>query len=395
MTRFANALVPGLGMCNITVVDGSISAIESATSPVVPDPEHAVVDLEGRLVVPGFVEPHAHLDKAYLSTRIDNDTGDLAGAIEAMERHRHTVTIDDIADRAERAARRMAAFGVTRIRTHVDTTLDGGLDPLMGLLEARSRCADVVDIEIAALMGWNLTGLGSRDVLALARDALAAGADVIGGCPHLDDDPTGAVDVLVNLALEHSVPLDLHADENLRVESDDLGALARRILRDGLSLRANASHCVSLSVKDPAVQRRIAEDVASAGVTVVVLPQTNLFLQSRQTTTSPPRGIAPVSILKAAGVTVGAGGDNLQDPFNPLGCGDPLENAALCVWAAHSSLNDALDLVSAEAAVCTGTTSVMSVGNRANFVALHATSVREALAERPADRVVVRAGVVV
>lgn len=395
---FRNASVPGRGLCDISVRDGRLVSVEplgTRDAAVHAESSTKVVDLDGRLVVPRFVEPHAHLDKAYLSEIIDNPSGDLTGAIEALERSRSSLTVDDIADRAERAARRMASFGVGKIRTHVDTTLDGGLVPLLGVIEARRRCADLVDIEIAALLGWHLTGRESADVLALARDALQAGADVIGGCPHLDDDPVGAVDALVDLALESNVSLDVHADENLRPDSNDLGRLARRILADGLSLKANASHCVSLSVKDQAEQTRIADEVAAAGVTVTVLPQTNLFLQSHGISVAPPRAIAPVALLRAAGVTVCAGGDNLQDPFNPLGNADPLETAALCVWAAHVRPEVALALVTNEAAHCVAARRSLDLGEVADFVAIRATSVREAIAERTSDRLIVRRGDVV
>lgn len=399
-TIFRGGIVPGIGPCDITVEMGTILSIEptttggAATSPSTRSTEQ-VVDLDGQLVLPGLVEPHAHLDKAYLSDTIVNSSGDLVGAIRALETHRGSITVADIATRAERAARRMASFGVTKIRTHVDTTLAGGLSPLLGVAEARRRCADVVDIEIAALLDWPITGREGTSRASLARDAVAAGADVVGGCPHLDDDPGGAVHRLVDLALELSVPLDLHADENLRPDSDDLGTLARRLLDDGLTLPANASHCVSLSVRDHDVQRRIADDVAAAGVTVTVLPQTNLFLQARGVDTASPRGVAPVELLRSAGVVVGAGGDNLQDPFNPLGTGDPLETAALCVWAAHVPVDASIDLVSVDAAVCTGASVGLRVGAPADFVALKASSVRSAIAERPADRLVIRRGVVI
>lgn len=397
-TLFVNARLPEGGLSDISVENGVIVSIEprgERTAATVADGSRLVVDLESRLVVPLFVEPHAHLDKAYLSERMENQTGDLMGAIDALQRHRSSLTVDDIADRAERAARRLASHGVGTIRTHVDTTLEGGLTPLLGLIEARRRCGDIIEIEIAALLGWQVAGSGAKEILALARDALRAGADVIGGCPHLDDDPVGAVDALVDLALEWGVSLDLHADENLRPESDDLGSLARRILRDGLTLSANASHCVSLSIKDPATQARIADDVAAAGVTVTVLPQTNLFLQSHGVTSSPPRAIAPVALLRSAGVTVAAGGDNLQDPFNPLGSGDPLESAALCVWATHVNPDVALRMVTSDAASCLARRQTLETGKRADFVALRATSVREAIAERPSDRTVVQRGVIV
>ena len=42
----------------------------------------------GYLLLPAFAEPHAHLDKAFLAERVPNPTGDLMGAILAMERAR-------------------------------------------------------------------------------------------------------------------------------------------------------------------------------------------------------------------------------------------------------------------------------------------------------------------
>lgn len=153
---------------------------------------------------------------------------------------------------------------------------------------------------------------------------------------------------------------------------------------------------MSLSVKDQAAQRRIAADVAAAGVSVTVLPQTNLYLQARDDAAQRVRGIAPVHVLREAGVIVAAGGDNLQDPFNPIGSGDPLETAALSVWAAHQSTDDALDMVSnAATRSCGAMATTFAVGSPADFVALDATSVREAIARRPADRIVVRHGRVV
>jgi cytosine deaminase len=390
-TAFLRAHIPGRGETTILVEEGIVTSISEGDSQH--DSSTQTVDLEGRLVLPPLVEPHAHLDKAFLADRIPNPSGDLHGAIDAMVRALGTITESDVAERAERAARVMAAHGVSTIRTHVDTTLETGLVNLLGVLEAKSRCASVVDIEVAILLDWPLTGASAQSRLSLARDAIAAGADVVGGCPHLDDDPIGAVHTLVDLALENALPLDLHADENLNPESDDLGTLARRIIADNLHLKANASHCVSLSVKPPAEQSRIALDVAQAGVTVTVLPQTNLYLQSRETTSGQVRAIASVDVLRSAGVNVAAGADNMQDPFNPIGSGDPLETAALMMWASHQSASEALDMVSgAASSACSLSRPLLQSGMPADFVAVTAQSIRDVIARRPAERIVVRRG---
>lgn len=380
---------------DILTADGTVTAVEPHDPARTVGAPEATVDLGGRLVLPPLVEPHAHLDKALLAERIENPTGDLMGAIRALESARETLTRDDICERAVRAARLLSSNGVVKIRTHADTTSSGGLTSVEGLLEARRRCAGFVEIEVAALVEWPLTGREGADRRSLARDAIAMGAQVIGGCPHLDPDPVGAVHVLVDLALEHGLALDLHADENLRPDSDDLYHLASRLLADGVAMRANASHCVSLSMKEPARQREIADLCAAAGVSVTALPQTNLFLQGRETTTAVPRAIAPVDLLRRAGVVVAAGGDNLQDPFNPVGRGDPLETAGLLVMAAHLSPVDALDCISTGAASVVGAPTGPAPGSRASFVAVRATSVRESMAMGPPDRVVVHGGVVI
>jgi cytosine deaminase len=204
------------------------------------------------------------------------------------------------------------------------------------------------------------------------------------------------VEYFLHLALEHNLPLDLHADENLRPSSQDLDYLAQLVNADNIVHPITASHCVSLSGQDLPTVQKTAELVAAAGINVVALPHTNLFLQGRDMPTSTPRGITPVTILSNAGVNVAAGADNLQDPFNPMGRADPLETASLMVMAAHQLPNQAIQMVTANASkVVHNLSSSIGVGQSANLVAVPATNLREAIAMGPPDRFVVYGGVVI
>lgn len=380
-------------LVDISIVDGVITTISPATSQPVTSGD---LDARGYIVLPSFVEPHAHLDKAFLADRIDNPTGDLMGAIVGLEKASSTITHADIVERATRAARLLSLNGTTAIRTHADTTLSNGLKNVEALLEAKTKCADFVDLQVAMLLEWPLSGFGSAERHALARDAIAAGVDVIGGCPHLDDDPRTAVEFLLELAIEHNLPLDLHADENLRIDSSDLEHLANIMLANNVRHRVNASHCVSLSTREEHDIHRIAEKVATAGITVTALPQTNLFLQARGQLTSPPRAVTPISALQQAGVVVAAGGDNLQDPFNLVGRGDPLEIASLLVTTCHLSVQRSVDCISSHASfVVTGSHGEISTGKPAHLVGLRSTTLRESVAMGPPDRFVVYGGVVI
>lgn len=352
-----------------------------------------VVDLDGRLVLPAAAEPHAHLDKAFLAERIENPSGDLLGAIRAMEAGRHLLTVPDIEERAERAALVMLGNGVTAVRTHADVTLEHGLRSVEALVAVRERLLGTVDIQVVALTGWPVTGRDGSALRSLLDDAVAMGVDVIGGVPHLDDRPEEANEVLLGAAEDAGLPVDLHTDETLDPSALALEHLADIVLSSGFPHAVTASHCVSLGVQDAIVQARVAEKVAAAGIGVVALPHTNLFLQGRDAQSAMPRGVTAVKALREAGVTVAAGADNLQDPFNPVGRADPLETAGLMIMAAHVLPQDAYAMVSGHARSVMGLDPAgVHPGQKADLVALRATTVRDAIAWAAPDRVVVHAG---
>jgi cytosine deaminase len=391
---FTNAQLIDGSIVDIATVNGLIAWIgPSNDSPVACNQN---LNLNGYVLTPSFVEPHAHLDKAFLADRITNPSGDLMGAIRGLEAVRTTITHKDLVERATRAVHLMSRNGVTSIRTHADTTISGGLSSVHALLEVKNNCAHFMDIQVAMLLEWPVTGLAGKEHQALARDAISAGIDVVGGCPHLDADPRGAVEFLLNLAVESGLPLDLHADENMRPDSGDLEHLADIAIRDNLSHQMNASHCVALSTRSEVDIDRIATKVSAAGITVTALPQTNLFLQERGVSTNPARAITPIHRLQQAGVVIAAGADNLQDPFNLVGRADPLEIASLLMISAHVTADMAIQMISTNAhRAVHGVNSSLAVGVPADFTAIPATNIRESIAMGPPDRIVVYGGVVI
>lgn len=378
---------------DVHVADGLIGAVV-ATGSAAPEGVDRFL-LEGRLLLPALAEPHAHLDKALVAATVSNETGDLYGAMDAMDRALRgwQFTYDGIVDRASRAVEMLIGHGVTVVRTHVNVGESFGATHIDAIVQVRRAYGHLIDIEVVALTQPSLTGSagrGNRDALAAA---LAAGADLVGACPHLDDDPLGCVRVVFDAAEEAGLGLDLHTDETLDADMLTLRDMARAVQQRGFAGRVAASHCVSLSMLPIADQRSVAAEVAAAGIAVIPQPQTNLYLQGRHHTSAVPRGLTPINILREAGVLVAAGGDNVQDPFNPLGRCDPLETAALLVLAGHQLPDVAYEMVSNDAREVMGHPRVtMSVGDPADFVAVAVGSAREAIATATPDRLVFRAG---
>ncbi len=376
---------------DVLIVDGVISQV--AASIAAPDIDTDVVDLDGWVLSPAAVEPHAHLDKAFLAEAIANPTGDLMGAITAMRSSRHLLTVDSIVERAERAARLMASNGFRFVRTHADLTVEHGLRSIEALTEVKQRVADVIDVEIVALSGWPVVGRAGAAQRALLLEAMAAGADLVGGCPHLEgaDDVAAATEYFLQVAADEGVGVDLHTDETLDPEILGLVDLAEMVLA-GFDHPVTASHCVSLGVQTADRQREIAEQVAEARISVVALPHTNLFLQGRGRAPM-PRGLTAVAALRAAGANVAAGADNLQDPFNPVGRACPFETAGLMIMTSHLLPHDAWSTVTTTAAIATGAPpGEIAPGSPADLVAVRAATVREAIAFGPNDRMVWRRG---
>jgi len=376
---------------DVLVTDGRIERIDPQ---IAPEPGWVTVDLSGHVLLPAAVEPHAHLDKAFLAERLPNRSGDLLGAIDAMVEGAGSIDLADVVERAERAVRLMAGNGYVAVRSHADVTTHAGLRSAEALVEVRRRVAGLVDLEIVALAGNPVVGVAGADQRALVDAAVDLGVDLVGGCPHLEDDGRleEATTVLLEIAADRGVGVDLHTDETLDADVMGLEHLARQVL-SGFPHRVTASHCVSLGQVDAGEQARIAALVAEAGIGVVTLPHTNLWLQGRGAHPM-PRGLTAVGALRDAGVVVAAGADNLQDPFNPLGRACPFETAALMVLAAHDSPAQAWQAVSTDAGAVIGRpTAGLAPGAPAHLVAVEATSLRGAIAAGAAPRRVWRHGV--
>ena len=393
----ANPTAPAVTwLRNATLADGrrvDVSlrgpVIESVEPVGTATPDAPSEDLAGKLLLPAPAEPHAHLDKAYTAALVPNPKGDLLGAIEAWTRFLPDLTDDGMIRRGTAAALDLLVHGATSVRTHVNVHEEIGLRAVAALLEVQRSIGHLVDIQIVALVGWTTGNSGSANRKLLREAALMDPSIIVGGVPHLDDDPFAASDIALDLAGELDRALDLHTDETLDPTHLELLYLAQRVLKTGFAGGATASHCCSLAMQEASVQRDTAATVAAAGISVVALPQTNLFLQGRGLLRSPPRGITAVRPLLDAGANVAAGADNVRDPFNSMGRSDPFETAALMVMAGHLQVGEAFAAVTDGARTAMGLPVVtIAPGYPAELLAVPGDGLADAIARAGDERIV-------
>ncbi|RLK47369.1 amidohydrolase family protein [Microbacterium telephonicum] len=365
--------------------------VDAAASESTGDVLGETVDASGWIALPPLADLHAHLDKGYTWTSFGQPEGSLDDAIACWIDHGENHSSDDIKVGARRHLIAALHAGVTAVRSHTNYHL--GDDPLRGvraLVELRAEFAGVVDLQIVASPG---ASDGPDD---LGRAAVALGVDLIGGFPHLADDPSADLERAAAFAEEFGLGIDLHTDETLDPTSMGLAELAARTRHWPAEVIRSAGHCVSLSTQDAETRRRTLAAVADAGISIITNPLTNLYLQGWQHPVATPRGIPPLREIIAAGVTLAAGGDNVQDPFNPLGNADMVDVASELVIAGHLTPAEAWHVSSSGGRAAFGLPPARGrVGDVADVVLVRAAHVAEALAERAPDRIVIRDGRVV
>jgi cytosine deaminase len=298
-----------------------------------------IVDAGGKMAIPGFVEPHIHLDKALINEDVRvNQSGTLTEAIEIIWERKKRYTVEDIVGRAGRVIRSAAGNGVTRMRSHVDVDTIGGLRPLEGVLEARRRYAGLVDIEIVAFPQEGI--LKNPGAEKLLRQAMEMGADLVGGMPFNEASPADSrehIRIAFDIAQEHDADVDMHVDESDDPNARTLEMLAQATIERGWHGRVTAGHTCALAAYPDDYAARVIALVKEAGINIIMNPVTNLMLQGRLDRQPIRRGITRVKELLAAGVNVSFGQDCVKDTFYPFGRADSLEVALIAAHAVHLS----------------------------------------------------------
>jgi cytosine deaminase len=377
-------------------VDGRIAEVGQSLPA---NAQNDTIDLQGKLVVPGLVDMHQHLDKSRTRRMVKNPSGTVDGALAGYQAFAAEVTREDMMARATRTLESCLACGTVAIRSHTNIDPQTQVRGVEAMVELRDRYAGRITVQVVAHVTSGATRM--RDAANnWIEKAIDIGADVIGGVPAISDDPIAFLDMVFALADKSGLPLDLHVDEHLDAKTLLFEPLAERTEALGLQGRVVASHSSALSALDSAAARPIIERLARAGIAVVTLPAANLFLQGRDAATLPPRGLTRVRELLAGGVRVAAGSDNIQDPFVPTGSGDMLEIARWTLLAGHLGLTDlatAFDLISRAPASIIGLGKDWGIhkGARADLLITEAEDSEDLVASGPLMRAVMVAGHIV
>src|SRR5881296_4414830 len=265
MWALQDACLPDGSRADIVVDGEQIAEIGEGASAGIPER----IDCAGKLVLPGFIDGHVHLDKVLIRDELREHDGTLAGAIGAIHERKRRYTVEDVRARATVIIEESVRLGTTRLRSHVDVDTIGGLVPLEGVMAAAADCGDIAEVRTIAFPQEGL--IRDPGAFQLMEAALEAGADVVGGMPHWEHDDASQrehVRLCFDLAERFDRDLDMHVDETDDGGVRTLEMVADEALRRSYLGRVVAGHVCSLAAAPDDYAERVIGKCLSAGISI-------------------------------------------------------------------------------------------------------------------------------
>jgi cytosine/creatinine deaminase len=381
---------------DLSCADGRIAWTAPAGERPVPAGA-TVVAADGGLVTEPFVDAHLHLDKvrtlpligdAALQAYTADGMSDSAHSIDLASAVKRHYTVERLVPAIRQALADGVANGVLHVQAFADVDTAAGLVGFEAVTAARRDFEGVVDVAVVAFPQDGV--LRDPGAAELVEQALAAGADVVGGIPWIEesvDDQRAHVEWACGLAARLGRRVAMLTDDAPDPRYETTRMLAEAMLRNGLRGRGVACHARALGHYPDDRLAAVLDLARDAGLGLVSDPHTGSVA-------------LPVERALAAGVAVALGQDDIEDAYYPFGRHNLLEVAFL---AAHLlDMRSApqqevlVDLVTTSAARVLGLSDFgLRRGGPADLLVHDAERTVDLLARHAPPRVVVRAGRVV
>ncbi len=352
----------------------------------------------GRVLIPGLIESHLHLEKAFVMDRKPNRSGTLMEAIAVSAALKPTFTREDIEARARRVLKTLIGFGSTHVRAHAEFDPAQGFTGFDTVLDLRREYADLITIQVAAFPQEGILKAPGTD--AMMVEAMKKGADVVGAIPYNDTSANDHIDWVFKLARDFDKDLDFHQDFRDDADQMSIEYLARKTIAEKYEGRVSVGHLTALGAATPARRDEIIALLRDAGISVMCLPATDMHLGGRKDEFNVRRTLTPVRALRDGGVNVCLATNNIRNAFTPYGTGDLLQIAALALPACHLGGADdqltVLPMLTTNPAKALGLKNYgLAVGKDADLVLLDTQRVADVILDIPARSVVVKRGRIV
>ncbi|HSA07598.1 MAG TPA: amidohydrolase family protein [Candidatus Gastranaerophilales bacterium] len=307
-------------------IQTKIDLITKPLSPVIKksiNRENVLKDLiiEGINKKGGFVNTHAHLDRAYT---VNLENFHLAKAtlkekwflVDSIKRNS---SVYQIYDRMSYALERMVEQNVQAVGTFID------VDEVVGdkCIKAAQLLKEQVSSDIQVkFINQALKGVinpESRKWFDLGAEFV----DIIGGLPAKDEGHEEEhLDILMQTAKKYNKPVHVHVDQLNTASEKETELLAKKTIEHGLEGRVSAIHSISVAAQNREYRQELYKLIKKAKLNIICCP--TAWIDGRRTEELAPthNSVTPVDEMIPAGIPVAIGTDNIADILKPFTDGD-------------------------------------------------------------------------
>lgn len=384
----------GEGLKDVAIEKGKIVAIEAD----IQGTAEREINAEGRVLIPGLIESHIHLDKALIADRLPNKSGTLWEAIEVTGKLKPTFTREDIEERARKTLMMLIKKGTTHIRTHSEFDPTQGFTGFETVMKLKNEFKHLIDIQVVAFPQEGIFKCpGTEEMM---YQAMEMGADIVGGIPYNDMPAKDHIDLVFEIAKKYNRPIDFHQDFKDDADGITIEYVCEKTIKEGFEGNVSVGHLTSLGALPKERLQPIIELMSKAGVSVMSLPATDLHLGGRKDEYNVRRAVTPVRALRDGGVNMCLASNNIRNAFTPYGNGDLMQIAMLAIPVSHlggaDDLPTVLPMITSNSAKALGLKDYgLEVGKNADLVLLDTKAVSEAIIDIPDRLFVIKNGKII
>lgn len=282
----------------------------------------------------GWVNTHAHLDRAYTLTpdNFQYTYSYLKEKWHLVDEMKKAATVDDIYRRMSKAVELFIEQGAQAIGTFIDVDEKIEDKALKAAIKLRETYGKDIQIKFANQVLKGVIDPKARYWFDMSVEFV----DIIGGLPAKDfGREEEHLDILISTAKENGKLVHVHVDQFNSDEERETELLARKTIEHGMQGKVSAIHCISLAAHPKKYRSEVYKLMREANLLVISCPTAWIDHNRTERLAPSHNSITPVDEMVPAGLTVAFGTDNICDIYKPFSDGDLWTELRVMLEACH------------------------------------------------------------
>lgn len=287
----------------------------------------------------GFVNAHAHFDRAYSVTLADfqNTHGinsHLHEKWKLVDKFKSQATEDIYFRHIKMALKNQYEQGVRTCLSFIDCDPVAENRALKAALNAKQYAAQELKMRFL-IACQTLKGVIDKVAREHFEKSLEY-VDIIGGLPGADAGKESEhIDILFEAAKNTGKRVHVHVDQLNSAHENETELLAKKTIQWGLEGRVSAVHGISIAAHKKSQREEIYKMCRDADLSFVACPIA--WIDSRRTEIESPthNAVTPIDEMIEKGITVALGSDNICDIYKPYADGNMLTELRVLLESTH------------------------------------------------------------